>query len=145
MVKLLDTNDNEIKNVTTTQMIMADALITKAKKDAAVADAAAKKVAKTLGTDAVDTIIMTREEAKWEAKRQNIANQMIVGTKVGLIDVLKRLIGGAILDTVTKIADGSRDKSIYDYKLHKVFQLAFDKAVRPEVDDILDLLIKMYQ
>ena len=88
---------------------------------------------------------MTREEAKREAERQNIANQTIVGTKVGLIDVLKRLIGGAILDTVTKIADGSRDKSIDAYKLHEVFQLAFDNAVRPEVDDVLDLLLEMYQ
>ena len=145
MKDLLATIDNEINNVTTTQMVTADALIAQAKKDAAVADAAAKKVAKTLGTEAVDTIIMTREEAKREAERQNIANQTIVGTKEGLIEVLKRLIGGAILDPVTKIADGSRDKSIDAYKLHEVFQLAFDNAVRPEVDDVLDLLIEMYQ
>jgi hypothetical protein len=52
---------------------------------------------------------------------------------------MKRLIGGDILDTVTKITDGSRDKSIDDYKLHEVFQLAFDNAVRPEVDNVLDL------
>jgi len=88
---------------------------------------------------------MTREEAKREAEHQNIANQTIVGTKVGLIDVLKHLIGGAILNTVTKIADGSRDKSIDEYKLNEVFQLAFDNAVRPEVDDVLDLLLEMYQ
>ena len=89
-----------------------------------VADAAAKKAAKLLGTEAVETIIMTREEAKREAERQNIANQTIMGTKDGLVEVLKRLIGGAILDQVTKIADGSRDKSIDAYKLHEVFQLA---------------------
>ena len=145
MVDLLDTNDNAINKVTTTQMITADMLIIQAKKEAAIADATAKKTAKALGTDAVETIIMTREEAKREAERQNIANQTIVGTKVGLVEVLKRLIGGDILDTVTKIADGSRDKSIDDYKLHEVFQLAFDNAVRPEVDDVLELLIELYQ
>ena len=105
MKDLLATIDNDINNVTTTQMVTADALIAQAKKDAAVADAAAKKVAKTLGTDAVDTIIMTREEANREAERQNIANQTLVGTKDGLVEVLKRLIGGAILDPVTKIAN----------------------------------------
>ena len=68
MVDLLDTNDNDINNVTTTQMITADALITQAKKEAAAAEATAKKMAKQLGTEAVDvtTIIMTREEAKRE-------------------------------------------------------------------------------
>jgi hypothetical protein len=135
MVDLLDTKNNTINIVKTTQMITADALITQAKKDAMAAEATAKKVAKSLGTAEVEvnTIIMTREEAKREAERQNIANQTIVGTKVGLVDVLKRLIGGAILDTVIKIANGSRDKSIDDYKLHEVFQLAFDNAVRPEL------------
>ena len=145
MANLLDTKDNAINSVTTTQMVTADALITQAKKDAVVADAAAKKAAKQLSTEAVEMIIMTREEAKWEAERQNIANQTIVGTKDGLVEVLKRLIGGAILDQVTKITDGSRDKSINAYKLREVFQLAFDNAVRPEVDDVLDLTIEMYQ
>ena len=128
MVDLLDTKDNAINSVTTTQMVTADMLITQAKKNAATTAAQAKKAAKDKDTAAVDvkTTIMTREEAKREAERQNIANQTIVGTKVGLVDVMKRLIGGDILDTVTKSPDASRDKSIDDYKLHEVFQLAFD-------------------
>jgi len=147
MVKLLDINDNAINNTTTTQMVTVDMLLSRAKKEAAVATAAAKKVAKSLGKDEADvkTAVMTREEANREADKQNIANQTIIGTKVGLVEIMKRLIGGDILDTVTKIADGSRDKSIDDYKLHEVFQLAFDNAVRPEVDDVLDLLVEMYQ
>ena len=117
MANLLDTKDNAINSVTTTQMVTADALITQAKKDAMVADATAKKIAKSLGTEAAAaTIIMTREEAKREAERQNIANQTIMGTKDGLVEVLKRLIGGAILDPVTKIADGSRDKSLQKHR-----------------------------
>ena len=59
----------------------------------------------------------------------------IVGTKEGIIEILKRLVGGNILDTVTKTADASRDKSIGDYTLHEVFQLAYDNAVSPEVDN----------
>jgi hypothetical protein len=65
-----------------------------------------------------------REDAKREAKRQNITNQTIVGTKEGVIEIPKRLVGGDILDTVTKTANASRDKSIDNYNLHDVFQLA---------------------
>jgi hypothetical protein len=46
---------------------------------------------------------------------------------------------------VTKSAKASRDKSINDYLLHNVFQLAFDNAVRPGVDDVLEMVTEMYQ
>ena len=145
MVDLLDANDNAINKVTTTQMVTADMIINQAKKDATKTAAKAKK-STTASTDSDDdTKIITREEAKREAERQNIANQTIVGTKVGIVDVMKRLIGSDILDIVIKIADGSRDKSIDDFKLHEVFQLAFDNSVRPEVDDVLELVLEMYQ
>ncbi len=54
-------------------------------------------------------------------------------------------MGSNILNTVTRTADASRDKSINNYKLHEVFQLAYDNAVRPEVDNVLEMLTKMYQ
>ena len=143
MVKLLDTNDNAINNVTTIQMISADSVINQARKEAMTATTAARKKDK-LAVE-VTPAITKRDEAKREAERQNITNQTIVGTKEGVIEILKHLVGGDILDTVTKTADASRDKSIDDYKLHEVFQLAYDNAVRPEVNDVLDLLIEMYQ
>jgi hypothetical protein len=143
MIKLLDSSDNEINMVTTNQMISADNVINKAKKEALAATIAAKK--KDKSADDVEPTITKREDAKREAERQNITNQTIVGTKEGVIEVLKRLVGGDILDTVTKTADASRDKSIDEYKLHDVFQLAYDNAVRPEVDDVLEMLCEMYQ
>ncbi len=76
-------------------------------------------------------------EAKREAKRQNITNQTILGTKEGVINILKCLVGGNIIDTVTKTADASRDKSINNYTLHDVFQLAYNNVVRPEVENVL--------
>jgi hypothetical protein len=146
MVDLLDTKDNAINSVTTTQMVTADMIINQAKKEATAAAAKVKK-STTASTDSDDNTksTMTREEAKREAERQNIANQTIMGTKVGIVDVMKRLIRGDILDIVTKSADRSRDKSIDDFKLHEVFQLAFDNSVRPEVDDVLEILLEMYQ
>ena len=86
------------------------------------ANSAAKKKEKS--AEEVKPTITKREEAKREAERQNITNQTIVGTKEGVIDILKCLVGGNILDTVTKTADASRDKIIDNYTLHKVFQLA---------------------
>ena len=108
---------------------------------------AATTAAKKKDKNAVDIepTITKREDAKREAERQNITNQTIVGTKEGVIEILKRLVGGDILDTVTKTADASRDKSIDEYKLHDVLQLAYDNAVRPEVDDVLEMITEMYQ
>jgi hypothetical protein len=143
MIKLLDSTDNKINTVTTNQMISADSVINKAKKEAMTATAAAKK--KDKAAKDVEPTITKREEAKRKAKRQNITNQTIVGTKEGIIKILKRLVGGDILDTVTKTADASRDKSIDNYKLHDVLWLAYNNAVRPEVDDVLEMLTEMYQ
>jgi hypothetical protein len=143
MIKLLDSIDNAINQVTTNQMISADSVINQAKKDAMTATTAAKK--KDKSAEEAELTITKREEAKREAKRQNITNQTIVGTKEGVIKILKRLVGGAILNTVTKTADASRDKSIDDYKLHDVFQMAYDNAVRPKVDNVLEMLTEMYQ
>jgi hypothetical protein len=87
MIKLLDTNNNAINITTTTQMVTVEMLLSQAKKEAAVAVAAAKKAAKSLGKDEaeVKTAVMTQDEANREANKQNIANQTIIGTKVGLV------------------------------------------------------------
>ncbi len=122
MIKLINSTNNKINLVTTNQMISADSVINKAKKDAMTATAAAKK--KDKSAEDVEPTIAKREEAKREAKRQNTTNQTIIGTKEGVIEILKRLVGGNILDTVTKTANASRDKSIDEYKLHDVFQIA---------------------
>ena len=68
-----------------------------------------------------------------------------MGTKEGIIEVLKRLVGGEILDTVTKTAKASRDKSINNYTVHEVLQHAFDNTVHPEVDDVLEMVTDMYK
>ncbi len=138
MIKLLDNANNEINLVTTNQMISADNVIQQAKKDALAATAAAKK--KDKSAEEVEPTITKKEDSKREAERQNITNQTIVGTKEGVIDILKRLVGGNILDAVTKTPDASRDKCIDDYKLHEVFQLAYDNTVRPAVDDVLEMI-----
>ncbi len=95
MIKLLDSTGNKINLVTTNQMISADSVINKAKKDAITATAAAKK--KDKNAEDVEPTITKREDAKREAERQNITNQTIVGTKEGVIEILKRLVGGDIL------------------------------------------------
>ena len=94
--------------VKTNQMISVDNVINETKKKAMTAKAAACK--KDKNADEVKATITTREEAKREAERQNITKQTIVGTKEGIIKVLKRLVGGNILDTVNKTANASRDK-----------------------------------
>ena len=116
MIKLLDDTKNAIKMVKTNQMISVDNVIKEATKEAITTIAAARKKGKN--ADEVETTIKTKEEANHEAKRQNITIQTIVGTKEGVIENLNRLVGGNILDTVTKTANASRDKSINNYTLH---------------------------
>ena len=104
----------EQQNITN-QTIIADSVINKAKKDAMTATAAAKK--KDKSAEDVEPTIRKREDAKCEAERQNITNQTLVGTKQeGIIEILKRLVGGTILDTVTKTADAIRDKIIDNHQ-----------------------------
>ena len=67
MIKLLDTSDNAINSVTTTQMVTAISLINQSKKDAATATAAGRKKDKDAAE--VKPTITTREEAKREAER----------------------------------------------------------------------------
>ena len=97
MIKLLDSINNAINLVTTNQMISADSVINQDKRDAMTAIAAAKK--KDKSAEEVEPTITKREEAKCEAEQQNITNQTIVGTKEGVIDILKCLVGGNILNT----------------------------------------------
>ena len=79
MIKLLDDVDNAKNLVKTNQIISADSVIKDALKEAMTATTAACK--KDKNADEVEPSIMKREEAKREAKRQNITNQTIVGTK----------------------------------------------------------------
>ena len=59
MIKLLDSTGNKIDTVTTNQMIRADSVINKAKKEAMTANAAAKK--KDKSADEVKPTITKRE------------------------------------------------------------------------------------
>ena len=95
MIWLLNNIKNAINLVKTNQMISADNVINKAKKDAMTATAEAKK--KDKSAEEVKPRITKREEAKREAKWQNTTNQTIVGTKEGVINILTRLGVGNIL------------------------------------------------
>ena len=86
MISLLEDKDNTINQVTTNQMISADNVLNKSRKESATATALAKK---NKDATKIAPTITAREEAKRKAERQNITNQTIVGTKEGIIDVLK--------------------------------------------------------
>ena len=79
MIKLLDNTNNATNIVKTNQMISVDNVINEAKQEAMTDTAAARN--KDKNADKVEATITSREEAKREAKRQNITNQTIVGTK----------------------------------------------------------------
>jgi hypothetical protein len=94
---------------------------------------------------AIELETTTHEEAKRNAERQNNTNQTIVGTKESIIKVLNRNVGTTILDAITKTPDASRDRSIDDYTLFKLMQHAIDNTTCPEVDDVLENMLEVYQ
>ena len=79
MIRLLDDTGNAINLVKTNQMISADSVINNAEKEAMTATAAARK--KDKNADEIKPTIKKREEAKREAKRQNITNQTLLAQK----------------------------------------------------------------
>jgi hypothetical protein len=138
MIKLMASNANNINTVKTNKVVTWKAVILQALEEAREATTAAhltNPMAKP-----IQPMISKHKDACKEAKCQNTTNQMIVGTKEGVIQALTKIIGGGILDAITKTPDGRDYSSIEDYTLHNVMQLAIKHALRPEVDNVLEMV-----
>ncbi len=138
----MEDKPNNINQVHTNKVITWKAVIQQSADEAAEATTKATKRNATPTT--ILPMIMEQEDARKEAKCQNITNQSIVGTKEGVIKSLIRIVGGGVLDAITMSPDGSDYRSIDDYTLHELMQVAIDHASRPEVDDVRDMLMTWY-
>jgi hypothetical protein len=112
MEKLLDTGDNQLTLVKSTDAIMAGSVIKKAKQNA--------KVLSILTGKTVLPIITTRAEAQEEANQLNIINQSVIGAKEGAVEAIIKLVSSNITDAILCTADGSDHKSIDSFTLFNV-------------------------
>ena len=92
---------------------------------------AAKKYAETKKEEDKEPLIATRDDAKDEADRQNVARLATIGNKEGIIEGVRNRVGGAITDIVLKTADATDDKNVDDIEIHKLLKCVLDAAERP--------------
>ncbi len=135
MEKLLNNGNNQFTQVKSTNAITAGSVITKAKQQA---DALSVLSGKT-----VLPVITTQADAQEEANRLNVINQLVIGAKEGTLEAITKLVGSNITNAILRTADGSNHKSVDDYTLFKVMQVAIDGADRPSTNNVLEQLLEV--
>jgi hypothetical protein len=73
----------------------------------------------------------------------NVINQLVIGTKEGAVEAITKLVGSNITDAILCTADGSDHKSVDNFTLFNVMQVAIDGADRPSTNDVLEQLLKV--
>ncbi len=73
----------------------------------------------------------------------NIINQSVIGTKEGVVEAVSKLVGSNITNTILRTADGSNHKSINDFTLYNVMQVAIVGADQPSTNDVLGQLLEV--
>ncbi len=68
---------------------------------------------------------------------------MVIGAKEGAIKAITKLIGSNITNAILHMADGSNYKSVDDYTLFKVMQVAINGADCPSTNNVLKLLLEL--
>ncbi len=135
MEKLLDTDDNQLTLVKSPDAITAGSVIKKVKQNA--------EVLSILTSKTVLPILTTQAEAQEEADRLNVINLLVIGAKEGDAEAIMKLVGSNITDAILRTADGSNHKSIDNFTLFKVMQVAIDGANHPSTNDMLEQLLKV--
>ncbi len=130
MEKLLDTGDNRLTLVKSTDAITAGSVIKKAKQNA--------KVLSILTSKTVLPTITTQAEAQEEANQLDIINQLVIGAKEGAVEAITKLVSSDITDAILCTADGRDHKSVDDFTLFDIMQVAINGADRPSTNDVLE-------
>ncbi len=121
MEKLLNDGDNLLTLVKSTDAITASYVIKK------VENRADKLTASTGKT--VLPSITSRAEAQEEANQLNdVINQLVIGTKEGVVKAIIKLVGIDITNAILRMANGSNHKNIDDFTLFEVMKSAIDGA-----------------
>jgi hypothetical protein len=83
-------------------------------------------------------------EAQEEANRLNIINQSVISAKEGIVEARNtKHVGRNITNAILQMADGSAHKSINNFKLFDVLQVAINRVDCPSTNDVLEQLVKV--
>jgi hypothetical protein len=87
--------------------------------------------------------ITSQTEAQEEANQQNVINQLVIGAKEGMVKAITKLVGSNVTDAILRMANGSDHKSIDNFTLFEVMNLAINRADQPSSNDVLEQLLKI--
>ncbi len=73
----------------------------------------------------------------------NIINQLVIGAKEAAVEAITKLVGSNITNAILRTADGSDHKSVDDFTLFDIIQVAIDGADRPLTNDVMEQLLKV--
>jgi hypothetical protein len=132
MEKLPNNSNNLLMLIESTNEIMVCSVIKAAKLQA---DELSYTTSKTL----LPTIT-AQTEAQEEADQLNVINQVVISAKEGIVEAITKMVGSNITNAILQMADESDYKSINDFTLFNVLQVAINGANRPSTNDVLELL-----
>ena len=135
MEKLLDTGDNRLTLVMSTNAIMVGSVIKEAKLHA--------KARSTSTGKTVLPTITAQAESQEEADHLNVINQAVISAKEGAADTITKLVGSDITDAILRTPNGSNHKGSDDFRLFDVIQAAIDGADLPSTKDVLEQLLEV--
>jgi hypothetical protein len=87
--------------------------------------------------------ITSRVEAQEEANQLNVINQLVIGTKEGVVKAITKLVGSNVTNAILRTANGSNHKSIDDFTLFEVMKLAINGADLPSTNNMLEQLLEV--
>ena len=73
----------------------------------------------------------------------NVINQLVIGTKKGVVKAITKLVGSDVTNAILQTADGSDHKSINNFTLFEVMKLAINGANRPSTNNVLEQLLEV--
>jgi hypothetical protein len=109
MEKLLNNGNNLLTLVKSTDAITVSYMIKKAKNRA-------DKLTASTGKTVLPSIT-SRVEAQEEADQLNVINQLVIGSKEGMVKAITKLVSSNVTDAIQLTADGSNHKSIDNFTL----------------------------
>jgi hypothetical protein len=135
MEKLLNDGNNLLTMMKSTDAIIVNYIIKKAKNRA-------DKLTASTGKTVLPSIT-SQVEAQEEANQLNVINQLVINTKEGVVEAITKLVGSDVTDAILRTADGSDHKSIDNFTLFEVMKSAIGGTNQPSTNDLLEHLLKV--
>ena len=133
--KLLNTGDNRLTPVMSTNAITAGSVIKEEKFHA--------EAHSTLTSKTVLPAITAQVEAQEEANHLNVINQAVIGAKEGAAEAIIKLVGSNITNTILRTPNGSNHKGVGTFRLFDVMQVAINGADHPSTNGMLEQLLEV--